>query len=218
MKKCIIFGANDFGSMLKYYIEKYLDIKCEAYTLDSKYIIEKSRDSLPVVPFEGIETIYPPEKYLFFLAIGYKQMNDIREKKYFQAVNKGYRIENFVHPTVNCEKSQIGQGNIFFENVTLSYNITIGNGNIFWNGTQISHESIIGDFNYFAPSVTLAGKTIVKNHCFLGINASVHGNRTLEDYTLVGAGTYMNKSSEKGKVYVPARSVCLQNKISRDFF
>lgn len=218
MRKCIIFGANDFGSMLKFYIEKYSDIRCEAYTLDYQYITKRTRDSIPVIPFETIQTIYPPDKYIVFLAIGYRKMNDIRKEKYLQTISKGYKVENFIHPTANCEYSQIGTGNIIFENVTFAYNTQIGNGNIFWNGVQISHESVIGDFNYFAPSATLAGKTVVKNNCFVGINAAVHGARTLEDYTLVGAGAYMNTSSEKGKVYVPSRSICLQNKISKDFF
>ena len=30
-KRCVIFGANDFGSMIKFYVEKYMDISIEAY-------------------------------------------------------------------------------------------------------------------------------------------------------------------------------------------
>ena len=69
-----------------------------------------------------------------------------------------------------------------------------------------------------APALIIEGKTIVKNNCFLGIQSAVRGNRILEDYTLIGAGAYMNHSTQKEGVYVPARTVRLENKKSKDFF
>ncbi len=217
-KRCVIFGANDFGSMIKFYAEKYMDISIEAYTLDQKYIVESVRDGIPIEGFETLQEKYPPDTYSMILAIGYKSMNDIRKEKYYQAKQKGYYIENVVHPSAILECTQIGEGNIILENVVMAYGTQVGNANIFWNGCQISHESRVGDFNYFAPASIIAGKTIVKNNCFLGIQSAVRGNRILEDYTLIGAGAYMNHSTQKEGVYVPARTVRLENKKSKDFF
>lgn len=213
-KKCIIFGVTPFAKMIRHYVEKYSDIKIVAYTVDRAYKSEDTFDTLPLVEFERVEQEYSTEEYSFLLALGYKGMNELRKQKYQAVKEKGYKLENFIHPSVVKDYLEIGEGNIILENVTLAYGVKIGNANIIWNGCQISHESIIGDFNFFSVSSLIAGKTVVKNNCFLGVNSAVHGARTLEDYTLIGAGCYMNSSSKAYGVYVPARSICLENKIS----
>lgn len=217
-KRCVVFGANDFGSMLRFYAEKYMDIVVDAYTMNRRYITERKRDGLPVVEFESISRKYQPEEYSFILAIGYRAMNDIRKEIYYQIKRKGYELVNIIHPSARLECLQIGDGNIILENVVLAYGTKIGSGNIIWNGCQLSHESTVGDFNYFSPSSVIAGKTIVKNNCFLGIQSAVRGGNILEDYTLIGAGSYINNSTEKNRVYVPARTICLSNKNSKEFF
>lgn len=213
-RKCIIFGITSFAKMVRYYVEKYSEIKIAAYAVDCEYKTNNIFDGLPVVEFETIEENYPPEDYSFILALGYKRMNESRKQKYQIIKKKGYKLENFIHPSVVQDCPEMGEGNIIFENVTLAYGVKIGNANIIWNGCQISHESIVGDFNFFSGGSLIAGMTVVKNNCFLGINSAVCGGRILEDYTLIGAGCYMNNSSKPYGVYVPARSLCLENKKS----
>lgn len=213
-RKSIIFGMTPFAKMIRYYIEKYSEIEIVAYTVDAFYKDTDTFDNLPVAAFEEVENQYPSDQYSFILAVGYTHMNSIRKQKYQEIKAKGYRLDNFIHPSVVKENIEIGEGNIILENVTLAYDVKIGNCNIIWNGCQISHESVIGDFNFFSVSSLVAGKTIVKNNCFLGVNSAVRGARVLEDYTLIGAGCYMNYDSIPYGVYVPARSVYLENKKS----
>lgn len=215
-KKCIVFGTTAFAEMLVKYLNYYTEYETEAYVIDKAYKDSDNLGEYPVIEFENVENIYPPSKYDMFLALGYKNMNDIRMQKYFVAKQKGYAIGSFIHPTVTRDMAEVGEGNIIFENVTLSYGVKIGNCNIIWNGCQISHETQVGDFNFFAPGAVLAGKIIVENNCFFGINSAVRGANTLRNYTLVGAGCYMNDSSEENGVYVPARSLQLKKYQSRD--
>ena len=111
---------------------------------------------------------------------------------------------------------EASSGNIIFEGAVLGYNVKLGNGNIIWNGCNISHESVIGDFNHFSAGTTLGGKTVVENNCFFGMNSVIRGPKTVADYTLVGAGCYISDNTEPYGVYVPARSVHLENKKSTD--
>lgn len=215
-RKCIIFGITSFAKMIRYYVEKYSDLEVVAYTVDRRYKECDIFDGLPLIEFEEIEKKYCVEEYSFILALGYKHMNEIRKQKYHAVKAKGYKLENFIYPNTSQNYFEIGEGNIILENVTLAYGVKIGNANIIWNGCQISHESVIGDFNFFSVSSLIAGKTVVKNNCFLGVNSAVRGARTLEDYTLVGAGCYMNDGSKAYGVYVPVRSLCLENKKSTD--
>ena len=215
-RKCVIFGTTDFGKMLRFYFEKYADVQIVAYTVDKTYLGSDVYDGLPAVAYEEVEKVYPPEEYTMVIALGYKKMNQIRQQKFEDAKRKGYTIENFFHPSAVNDAVEIGEGNIILEHVTLAYGTKLGNSNIIWNGCQISHESQVGDYNFFSVDSVIAGKTTVNNNCFLGINCTVLGNRTLADATLVGAGAFVKENTEPYSVYVPARSVCLENKKSTE--
>ena len=215
-RKCVIFGTTDFGKMLRFYFEKYADVQIAAYTVDKAYLIDDRYDNLPAVAYEEIEQKYPPTEYTMIIALGYKKMNQIRQQKFEDAKKRGYTIENFIHPSAVNDAVEMGEGNIILENVTLAYGTKIGNSNILWNGCQISHESQVGNYNFFSVDSVIAGKTVVKNNCFLGINCTVLGNRTLADATLVGAGAFVKENTEPYSVYVPARSIRLENKKSTE--
>ena len=215
-RKCIMFGLTTFAEMVRYYVEKYTDIEVIAYTVDAKYKKENIYDGLPVVAFEDMDGIYPSDESLVIIGLGYSKMNDLRKQKFIQVKEKGYKIEGFIHPSVIQDIGERGEGNIIFEGAVLGYNVKLGDGNIIWNGCNISHESVIGDFNHFSAGTTLGGKTIVKNNCFFGMNSVIRGPKIVEDYTLVGAGCYINNDTKAYGVYVPARSICLENKKSTD--
>ena len=216
-KKCIIFGLTIFTQMLRHLEEEFYDVEIVAYTVDRKYKQEDVFDGLPVVAFEDLAQNYPNSEYSVLIGLGYSHMNNIRKQKFEEVKSKGYKIESFVHPQVIRDNTfEMGEGNIILEGAILGYKVKIGNGNIIWNGCNISHESIIEDFSYFSPGSTLGGKTIVKNNCFLGMNSVVRGSRVISEYTLIGAGCYVNNGTKPYGVYVPARSVCLENKKSTD--
>ena len=215
--KCVIFGVTPFTQMIRHLEEEFYDVEIVAYTVDRKYKQEDDFDGLPVVAFEDMDQKYPKEKYSVLIGLGYSHMNDIRKEKFAQIKGKGYRIESFVHPrAIRDDTFEMGEGNIILEGAVLGYKVKVGNGNIIWNGCNISHEDDIGDFNYFSPGVTLGGRIVVKNNCFFGMNSVARGARVIENYTLIGAGCYMNNNTKSYGVYVPARAVCLEDKKSID--
>ena len=215
-KKCIMFGLTAFAQMVRHYIEKYNDVEVVAYIVDEKYKQSDEFDGLPVGVFERVEQEFPKEEYSFIVGLGYSKMNELRKQKFLQVKEKGYFVESFIHPTVINELAECGEGNIIFEGAVLGYNSKLGNCNIIWNGCNISHESVIGDFNHFSAGTTLGGKTVVKNSCFFGMNSVIRGPKTVADYTLVGANCYVPYDTKEYGVYVPARTVCLEDKKSTD--
>ena len=202
--------------MIKYYIETYTASIVAAFTVDSKYKTADSFCELPVVPFESITSTHPPSKYDAIVALGYSKMNTTRKEKFSILLHNGYTLPNFIHPSAHLENAQIGLGNIILENVNLGYNSNIGNSNIIWNGCNISHEVNIGNYNYLSPSVALAGRVNINNNCFLGINSCVKNDLAIQNYSLIGAGCYINKETEEYGVYLPASTIKIPNKKSLD--
>ena len=216
MKKVIIFGIGENAELLKYYLENDEKYKNEyivsAFTLDSEYIKNEKFCNLPLVSFQNLEKIYPPEEYFLFVALGYTQMNSLRELKYIQGKKKGYKYINYIcsKAVVNAEK--IGENNFIVDNSVIQPFVEIGNNNVFMGGGLIGHHSKIGNNCFFAGGANIAGKCIIKDNCFVGINSSVRDNIILEYKTLVGGGVYLNKSSEKYSIYISNSAIKLNKK------
>lgn len=207
--KIIIFGNNKYAMEIAEYIQKFTDSSLCCFTVNKEYITENEILGLPVIAFENIEEKYETSQYKVLIALGYKNMNSLRENVFEQVQNKGYEIEGFIHPSALINTKDIGVGNIFLENVFIGPHTQIGNGNIFWNGANISHDANIGNYNYFSPSTTMAGNVKIGNNCFLGTNCTIKDGVTISNKSLIGAGCYLSIDTLDNEVYVPARAVKL---------
>lgn len=208
--KIIIFGATETEQRFRYYIENQTDDKVSAFCVDAAYKKTELFHDCPVVTYEEVEKIYSPQDYQFLIGIGYKNMNDVRKEKFYAVKQKGYSLYNFIHKDAFVDPSvELGEGNIILAGCLLDYHTTLGNGNIVELGTRIPHECKIGDFNYFASSCSLGGKVHVENNCFFGINTTIRSAATIKQYTLIGAGAYVDRNTEPFSVIVPPRSISL---------
>lgn len=212
LSKIIIFGNTGFSKMMYKYIELFSEDKVVAFTVDSQYINETQIYNCPVVPFENIISNFNPEKYKVLLTLGYNNMNQLRQSKRQKLIDMGYKLCGFVHPSATVCTDIIEEDNIILENVYIGYGCKIGNSNIFWNGCNISHNVSIGNYNYFSPSFVSAGFSKIGNNCFLGSGSILKDNIILSDYTLLGAGCYLNHNTKPYDVFVPAKSVKLPYK------
>ncbi len=213
MKKIVVFGAKNFEKRLKYYIENYSNDKVCAFCVDEEYLKERELCGLPIVSSKEIISKFPPDEYCMLVGIGYKNMNNLRMKKFNEFATKGYDFYNFIHPSVHIDKTvNLGIGNIIMSNVIFDYESSIGSCNIIECGTIISHECIIGNYNYFSPGVVVGGKAIIENNCFVGLNSTIRSAVKLRAYSLVGAGCYVDENTVEYGVYVPIKKTRLSKK------
>ncbi len=210
-KNLIIFGNNKLSLLMLEYIQKYTDYNVCAFCVDKAYLQGETYGGYPNIPFEEIENFYQKDDFDILICIGNNKMNDIRKAKYLDIKKKGYSIAQFIHPTVHLETDEIGEGNIILENVSLGMDAKLGNCNVLWNGCNFSHGVQIGDFNYIAPTI-VAGNAKIGNNCFICVGSSIRSGISVADYSMIGAGCYLNNDTEPYDVYVPARSVKLNKK------
>ena len=210
----LIFGNNNLSRLMVKYITKYTDCNFLGFCVDREYMHGEEFEGNKNIAFEDIRETYPQKDLEILICIGNNRMNDIRKAVYERIKNEGYRIAQFIHPTVNLESSIIGEGNIILENANIGMDVNIGNCNVIWNGCNISHGTSIGSFNYIAPSVAVAGNVCINDNCFFGINSTLRSNISVASYTYIGAGCYLNNSTECNDVYVPAKAVKLERKSS----
>lgn len=218
MKNLVIVGTGSFAELMYFYLTHFDERKAVAFAVEEAYRSDTRFLGFPVCLLERIDKFYPPEENDVLLAIGAKDMNQLRERIFRLCKAKGYTIASFVHPTcVISPDAQIGEGNIFLENVLVQPFVKIGNGNLFWDNIAITHNEVIGNFNTISGGVGLSGFTRVGNNCYLGKYSMVFDKVTIADYTLVGAGAYVKRDTQEYDVIVPSQCVTLKEKKSTDF-
>lgn len=208
MKKLVLYGNSQFTKLLKYYIENDSDREVVAVTVERKYISSNTFEGLPLVAFEECESYYSPEEYEILVCIGYSKMNTIRQEIFKKCKNKGYHIASYIHSSaIIADNVELGEGNIILENTLIQPFCKIGDGNLIWYKVSVAHDCSIGDFNTITGMSSISGIVKIENNCFLGNNSTIKDKINLKSYTLVGAGTYINKDTEKYGVYVPQRTI-----------
>lgn len=142
-------------------------------------------------------------------------MNSVRETVFLRIKKAGYNFATFIHPSaVVASNSEIGEGNIILENVTIQPFTKIGDNNVFWSNVNICHHTKIGSYNFFAASSVILGKVLIEDRCFIGCNATVKNETIVASDTLIGAAAYYDKNEKSGAVIVPHKSIILSKNAS----
>ena len=202
-KPVVIFGSGMISRVATEIFEDRQNIKVLGYAVHKKYIRDHEWLDKPVFEFESLKTRFDPQEINVFVAVGYQNMNGIRESICNQFTDMNFKLVNCVDPSVYVPKSiNIGHNNLIMAGVTFQSNTKIGNNNFFWSSSTIGHDSIIQNNNWFTSATKVAGKTTIKNNNFFGIGSTVTDNVNIGDNCLIGAGCFVSKSLEDNQVII----------------
>lgn len=190
MNKYVIFGDTSFAERLYKYITIENRDAVIAFTQEQKYISKNELCDLPVIPFENLK-----EKFNFcfsiIIALGYSQMNAIREKVYYLCKKNNFQIGTYIskNAIIYCEATEVREGCFICPGVVIGTDCSLGVCNIIESSVVLSHDNCLGNFNYISSSAVIGGNTTIGNNCFIGLNSTIKDSLILPDKTLVGAGS-----------------------------
>ncbi len=217
MIKIVIFGTGDLAQIANYYFQIESTFQVVGFTVDREYINESTFEGLSVYPFEEIENIFPPSEYQMFIALSYREMNHLRERKFYEAKAKGYHLVSYISSKATyLSQYKCGENCFIFEDNTIQPYVKIGDNVLIWSGNHIGHHSVIHSHNFISSHVVISGHCEIESNCFLGVNSTIAHYVKLARGTLVGAGAVITKDTEPYGVYVPPKSIKLE-KSSLDF-
>lgn len=212
-KDLIIIGLSNNSKLAAYYFETDSTYNVIGFAVNSKFKNEGVFYGLPVYELESLESNFPPSRVDVFVAIGYKEMNVIREKLYNEMKGKGYFLPNYISSKCSfLTQEQIGDNNFILEDNTIQPFVKIGSNNVIWSGNHIGHDVEIGNHNFITSHVVISGFTKIKNNCFLGVNSTLRDDIEIANKTLIAAGAIIMKSTKEEEVYLGAKSVLLDAK------
>jgi sugar O-acyltransferase (sialic acid O-acetyltransferase NeuD family) len=202
MKNVVLFGTGDFAQVAYVYLSQDSEFKVVAFTAHQEFITEPSVLGLPVVPFEQLKALYPPETHAMFVAIGFKGVNRRRAEMYDLCKSEGYELISYVNSkAIHWGNIEMGDNCFIFEANVIQPFVKIGSNVIIWSGNHIGHHSIIGDNCFIASHAVISGRVKIGNNCFVGVNATLRDGVVVAPECVIGAGAVILKDTVEKGVY-----------------
>lgn len=200
--KVVIFGLGDFASVASVYLEKDSPYEVAAFTAHEAFIREPELLGKPVVPFERLENLYPPDRCAMFVAIGFKRLNKARAEVYDLCKKRGYNLITYINSkAIHWGQFTVGDNCFILENNVIQPFVTIGNDVIIWSGNHIGHHASIGDHAFIASHAVISGRVTIGHRCFIGVNATIRDGITVAPEGVIGAGAIILKDTVGQGVY-----------------
>ena len=132
----ILFGTGQNAEVAYYYFKHDSPHEIVAFTLDREWMKRDSFHNLPIIAFDEIENVYPPEKYKMFVSISFTNLNKLRKKKYQEAKDKGYELISYVcSRATTWPNLDIGDNCFIFEDNVIQPYVKIGNNVILFSAS-----------------------------------------------------------------------------------
>lgn len=203
-RKLVIVGAGEFGEIAYEYFTLDSEYKVEAFAVEKKYRDKDCLFGVPVIDFEDIEVLYPPEQYETFVAVTYVQLNRVRKRLFEKCKEKKYHCASYIssHAFV-WHNVLIGENVFVFEQNTVQYHVRIGDNVILWSGNHIGHRTNIESHCWLTSQAVISGYCHIGSCSFIGVNATIGDKVNIAEDVIVGAGSVTVKNLEEaGSVYV----------------
>lgn len=211
VKRLVIVGGGEQALLAQEYFTHDSDFEISAFSVNREYLKDVQIEGFPVVPFEDIETHYPPEDFWMFIAIPSTGLNTVRTRLYQEGKAKGYRFATYIssHAFV-WRNAEIGENCFIFEDNTIQPFVKIGNNCVLWSGNHVGHRTVIRDNTFVTSHVVVSGFCDIGESCFLGVNATINDHVTIAPRCIVGSGSLVHKDlGRSDSIYVgsPAKLV-----------
>jgi sugar O-acyltransferase (sialic acid O-acetyltransferase NeuD family) len=206
-KRLIIFGVGKIAEVIHYYASNECKFEVAAFTVNKQYLDVESFQGLPVVSFENIENTYPPDQYDMFIAIGYHDLNKVRENRCKEAISKGFNLVSIVSPRSNLPANVVHGWNCFIMPPAIIHPcVKLGNNVFIWNGAMVGHHSIIEDHCWLTSCCNISGNVHFGSNVFMAVNATVGHSVKIGKNCFLGANTLITKDLEEEKVVIAESS------------
>ncbi len=202
MAKVIIFGARDYAELACYYLRHDSPHDVVAFSVHRHFMPEPGMlCDLPIVPFEDVVTLFPPQHYRFLAPMTAKNMNRDRQLIYETIKGKGYQCISYVSSRATVFENEIGDNCLILEDNTLQPFTKIGNNVVLWSGNHVGHHGIIRDHVTFTSHVVMSGHCDIGSFSYLGVNSTIKNGVRIAEGTFVQMAASIERDTDAWGVY-----------------
>lgn len=213
----VLIGAGEFALIAREYFTHDAGREIVAFVVERAWLDRDAIDGTPVVAYEDIEAIYPPDDVDVFVAIPASGLNRLRARFYRDLKARGYRFARYISSRAFVwRNATVGDNCFIFEGNVIQPFVTIGDNCILWSGNHIGHRTVIRDHVFMASHAVVSGYCEIGEHSFIGVNSTFNDKVRVASDNIIGSGALVVRDTEPGLVYVGSPAKPLPGKRSLD--
>ena len=206
-KKLVIVGTGPQAQIARDYFAELSSYDVLGFACHNEFKESDEIYGMPLIAIEDLTENHSPGDTEAFVAIGYKNMNRMRQSVYEEIKSLGFDLASFIHPRATISATAEFGDNVFvFEENTIQSYVKIGNNTVLWSGNHVGHHSVIGNHCFISSHVVVSGSCKIGNNVFVGVNATFHDSLDIADECLIGAGTLITKNTKAKEVFLASRT------------
>jgi sugar O-acyltransferase (sialic acid O-acetyltransferase NeuD family) len=203
MADIVVFGGGGIAEVATAYLERDSPHRIVGYTVDAAFRHSESFMGKPLVAWETLESVFPPDRVQLLGPLSYRRLNHFRRDRYLEGKARGYSFASYIHPSCTLYAEHIGENCFILDNNIVQPRARIGNNVIIWSASIVAHHSVVGDHCFLSSQVGLAGRVVVGECAFFG------GQAGLGEEVQVGRDCFFGQGVKVVRGPVPDGSVYL---------
>ena len=204
MRDIVVFGVGEIAALADFYFTHDSLYQVHAFTVDAAFVTAPTFLDRPVVPFEEVAALYPPDRFDLFVAVSYAKLNAVRAAKAAAARAMGYRLASYVSSKATTFADLSHGDNCFIlENNVIQPFARIGANVTLWSGNHIGHHSVIDDDVFLASHVVVSGGVRIGQSSFVGVNVTLRDHVMIGARCVIGAGALVLADLAEASVVAP---------------
>lgn len=195
-KKVIVFGnGGHTRTVYGYFFDEH---RPHGFVVDDAFVDTQSDiGGIPVSPLSMIAEKFPPSEYAVLVALGFRNMNQLRKDKSEELKSLGYEFVSFIDRSVRLpEAYSIEPNSIIIGNVDVHDGVVIKQGVFVSSGAVLGHDSVLEEFSWVGSGAVLTGCINVGECSVIGMNASVKQNTVLGHHSLIAPNVFVNADTK----------------------
>lgn len=212
MADIVLFGASHAAEAATVYLQRHSEHRIVGYTVDAGYCTSAEVFGKPLVAWEKLHEVFPPERVKLLGPFSYHRLNQFRRDRYLEGKARGYAYITFIHPSALVYTEDIGENCFILGHNVIEPRVRIGDNVVMWGSNYIAHHSVVGDHCFFSAQVGITGNTPIGELCFFG--GKVHIGKDV----VIGKSCFFGEGSRVLRQVVPDHSAFIARATPRSRF
>jgi sugar O-acyltransferase (sialic acid O-acetyltransferase NeuD family) len=206
MSKVILAGNAITADILSAYLARDNRYQVIGSTVDDDFLASGSVNGVESTPLSRLADTFKPQDCAVVMAMGYNDLNRVRESMFQRLKAMGYHIETYVHPDAKVyTEHPLGEGAVIMPSAVIEPHVRVGANSVIWANVTLAHHSTVAANCWVASGAVISGSAHLARNCFIGVNATIINEVNVAEYGFIGAGAVVTRNTKASSVQL-ARS------------
>ena len=205
MDKVIIYGDGSLAIDACRELNEQGQFEVAGFTAEQCQGKAPAEFGLPFVPFANVSEKFPADEYKMLVAVGFRQLNNYRAKRYEMAKKMGYQFINCVNSQCHSwstyttgvgDNCQFGPRSVVHPTAKIGKNVIIG------PGAMVAHLCVVEDHCYIDAAALINGSVRIGAYSYIGANANLRNRVNIGRECMIGAGALIMDDIDDREVCV----------------